>query len=69
MENTDRDVAMDQLLGSVLLGSSGNGTDLVRLNAAVCMNGDFDVAARADHLRHGALLDAKSFSEHGLGAV
>lgn len=69
METTDRDVAMNQVLGSVLLGSSGNGTDLVRLDAAVCVDGDFDVSARAGHLRNGALLDAQCLSENGLGAV
>lgn len=69
METTDRDVAMNQVLGSVLLGPSGNGTDLVRFNAAVCMDGDFDVAARAGHLRHGALLDTQGFSKLGLGSV
>lgn len=69
METTDRDVAMNQVLRSSLLGSSGNGTDLVSLDPAICVESDFDVAARAGHLRYGALLNAESFSENGLGAV
>ena len=69
METTDRDVAMNQVLRSSLFRPSRNGTDLVSLDPAVCVDSDFDVAARAGHLRYGALLDAQGFSEKGLGAV
>lgn len=60
---------MNQVLRSSLLRASRNGTDLVSLDPAVCVEGDFDVAARAGHLRYGALLDAESFSKNRLGAV
>ncbi len=60
---------MNQVLRSSLFRPSRNGTDLVSLDPAVCVEGDFDISARAGHLRNGALLDAQCLSENGLGAV